>query len=389
MRRLGHIANIALVALIGLCLVRPLSAQETVGYHEVDTGDTLWDLAANYLADPFRWSEIFELNLEVVEDPHWIFPGEILRLPGYTGAVPPGVTAGGADPNTPIYGYKRGGDPGVRQWSRGVPQEGRQVAGAIPDGSLFEENRGLSVNLGSFEALERQAVEGVTRDDFYRMGILVQPDNVPPHGNAARIIEANPLGLDIPPSIRPHDVVVLDLGTISVQPGDSVQAVRLGNPMRAVDGTPFGRILHSMAILTISEVDGDSARAEVIQLYGAFQVGDFIMPIQPFDGVGIGAEPVEDGVTGRLIGLEHEQPLIGPDDPLFLDVGLDDGVQVGDEFAVFAKTERSAEAARYDDRLLTLRAIRVVPSTTSAIVVEVRDVGASPGDFVRLVGRLP
>ena len=385
MRRLSHIANIAFCALVGLGFGTAAMAQETAGYHEVRSGDTLWGLAVNYLADPFRWPEIFQLNLEVVEDPHWIFPGEVLRLPGYTGDLPP---AAGEHTDTPIYSYRQA-EPGVRQWGRGVPQEDRDVAGAIPEGSLFASNRGLSVSLGFFEALERQGVEAVTRDDFYRAGILVKAEEVPAHGNAARIVRANPLGLDIPPSIRLNDVVVLDLGDISVRAGDSVQAVRLGNRMRSVDGTSYGRILHSMALLTITEVDGDSARAEVIQLYGAFQVGDFVIPIQPFGGVGARGEPIEAGLTGRLIGFEREQPLIGPADPLFLDVGLDHGVQVGDEFAVFAKSERSAEAARLEDRLLILRAVRVVPSTTSAIVLNVRDIGASPGDFVRMVARQP
>ena len=386
MRRLGHIASIALFALLGLCFSTPATAQETAGYHEVHSGDTLWDLAANYLADPFRWPEIFQLNLKIVEDPHWIFPGEVLRLPGYTGDLPSAVDQDHM--NTPIYSYRQA-DPGVRQWERGVSQRDRVVPGAIPEGSLFESDRGMSVSLGSFGAMDRQALELVTRDDFYRAGILVRAEDVPAHGTAARIVEANPLGLDIPPSIRPHDVVVLHLGDIEVQAGDSVQAVRLGNPMRSTDGTPYGRVLHSMAILTISDVDGDSARAETIQLYGAFQVGDFVIPIQPFHGVASRGEKIEGGLTGQVIGFEREQPLIGPSDPLFLTVGLDDGVLVGDEFAVFAKTERSADAARLSDRLVVLRAVRVVPSTTSAIVIELKDAGASPGDFVRMVAQQP
>ena len=56
---------------------------------------------------------------------------------------------------------------------------------------------------------------------------------------------------------------------------------------------------------------------------------------------------------------------------------------------MFAKTERSADAARLSDRLVVLRAVRVVPSTTSAIVIELKDAGASPGDFVRMVAQQP
>lgn len=48
--------------------------------HIVKTGDTLWDIAQAYLQDPFRWPEIFRRNTDVVENPHWIYPGEQIRI---------------------------------------------------------------------------------------------------------------------------------------------------------------------------------------------------------------------------------------------------------------------------------------------------------------------
>jgi hypothetical protein len=43
--------------------------------HLVEKGDTLWDLGARYLGNPFAWPQIWELN-KWVADPHWIYPGD-------------------------------------------------------------------------------------------------------------------------------------------------------------------------------------------------------------------------------------------------------------------------------------------------------------------------
>ncbi len=68
----------------------PLAAQEPTAIpatHTVKKGDTLWDIAKMYLNDPFLWPEIYRLNTAIVEDPHWIYPGEVLTLPGGTPQV--------------------------------------------------------------------------------------------------------------------------------------------------------------------------------------------------------------------------------------------------------------------------------------------------------------
>ena len=45
---------------------------ESSRVHEVRTGDTLWDLANQYLGNPFRWHEIYSINRPQVLDPDLI-----------------------------------------------------------------------------------------------------------------------------------------------------------------------------------------------------------------------------------------------------------------------------------------------------------------------------
>ena len=50
--------------------------------HEVVVANTLWDLAGHYYGDPWQWPRIHEANADRVKDPHWIYPGQVLVIPG-------------------------------------------------------------------------------------------------------------------------------------------------------------------------------------------------------------------------------------------------------------------------------------------------------------------
>src|SRR3954470_18524896 len=47
--------------------------------HLVRHGDTLWDLSDGYYGNPWQWPKIWSMNPQV-KNPHWIYPGDQLRL---------------------------------------------------------------------------------------------------------------------------------------------------------------------------------------------------------------------------------------------------------------------------------------------------------------------
>ena len=46
----------------------------------VKRGDTLWDISKLFLRSPWRWPELWGMNLEQIRNPHLIYPGQTLVL---------------------------------------------------------------------------------------------------------------------------------------------------------------------------------------------------------------------------------------------------------------------------------------------------------------------
>ena len=75
----AFVATLTLGALNAFSQDRTPLAQGAPDEYVVQVGDTLWDIAATFLRDPWYWPEIWYVNPQI-ENPHLIYPGDVLGL---------------------------------------------------------------------------------------------------------------------------------------------------------------------------------------------------------------------------------------------------------------------------------------------------------------------
>jgi len=62
-----------------------VSVEQVPDIHLVRRGDTLWDLCNRYYQNPWAWPKVWKYNPQI-SNPHWIYPGDQLRLTDATGS---------------------------------------------------------------------------------------------------------------------------------------------------------------------------------------------------------------------------------------------------------------------------------------------------------------
>ena len=376
------------------------AAQDTsTQSHTVRNGDTLWELARQYRGDPFLWPDIYRMNTGVVEDPHWIYPGEILRLASAeavasvpaedTPAPVPDSVATLAGPVMDDVAESPAADTEAAEQEQ-PPASLASLTTPNPDAEQTAPLFGPRLGDTMHETLRfytDQPYRALRRSEFYSSGFLTENQKLP-FGKV--------LGPITPPQIRalsrntnamPHSTVAVSAPKgATYQVGDTLLVVQIGREVRH-----YGEVILPSGMIQVTDTSGGKYLARVIAVYGPVRGGQSVLPLEKFGDHGSAkAAPVSDGVRATLLGGSGRQDLKVPQMVVFLDKGRKDGVAPGDLFEVRRRPESLNDGSiRIDDVMATLQVVHVRERSATARLLGIVSPDIPPGSEARQVAKLP
>jgi hypothetical protein len=345
--------------------------------HTVQRGETLWDLAHQFLGDALLWPEIYRLNTTVVEDPHWIYPGEELRL-----------VAGGEQTVAPAGGAPApSGNVAVTPTADSVPVAATPTRG-IPGAdapTIFSTQAAARSAQNTLQLQEARAYRAVREGEYYSSGFLADSRTLPA-GTLGGNVESSALRRlsNRPTAALYSTVTVVPPGGETYRSGDLLLAYRVG---RGVAG--YGEIIEPLGLLRVLTDDqpGQQGTAQVTALYGQLEMGAPLLKVDRFHyNSSARSQPVDSGLVGQVVATQVENELTSVQNVLFIDRGADDGVHLGDVFHITA-APGSAEGPVRDqaDALV----VHTREKTATILVLQVSQPDIRPGATARQVRRLP
>jgi len=369
----------------GLAAQQPARQAQVPASHTVVQGETLWAIAQQLLGDPLLWPEIYRLNTNIIEDPHWIYPGEELQL------------SGSAMDTTAAMAPAAGGDTAVAlQQSVTVTPQGDSAQQARPNArtgpyapmtgpTVFDMTNASARRGNDLELASARAYRAVREGEYFSSGFLTEGQEVP----AGRIMGAAASGALGTVTSRSYHLY----GTALIEPpvgetyaaNDVLLTFEFGDN---VDG--YGNIVQPTGLLRVQAEANGAWLATVIRQYGQILDGQRTMKVQPFTYTSQARSvPVENGIEGRVIRTRDENVVTQMQSVLFIDKGADDGVRLGDVFQVYAVHQDDATGAAIEMDQAMILIVNTRSHTSTGIVV-----GLSRGDIgsqslVRQVRRMP
>jgi LysM repeat protein len=328
--------------------------------HTVKRGDTLWDIAKLYLADPFLWPEVYRLNTNVIEDPHWIYPGEVLKLPGeeakVVAAAPPSAPAPAPAPVAPQAAAPTKPAPrdsvvvvNAVQAPTSVVRVGEYIAAPWVDANGGPKRYGYLV--------ESAELPGIASHDRSRMRLF------------DRVFVAQP---------EPASGRTLYL------------AYRLG-PML----TDFGQIVIPTGVIEVPRPaqPGEAAVGRVVRMFDDILEGQRLIPLDTSAAIVSGRpSAVPNGMRGQVRWVAGEPVLGTVQRYVVIDISRRDSLTAGDQIELYLPRQKPTEGrdlALPEISIARAQVLRVTDYGATAIVFSQDQPKIEQGGAARIVAKMP
>jgi len=336
------------------------TATPSVVKHTVKTGDTLWDIAKFYLKDPFRWPEVFHANTDIVKNPHWIYPGQVLTIDG--SAVKPEVAAR-ADSNGFVVAQirTRAQGPTVFAEHQTTVDERLAAATAIPPA--------LTVRPGEYEAAPYVVAENGHLD----AGRVIGP------------VDRPALGLSSDAGFRLFDRIYVTIPA-GARVGDKVVIAKTDETIADV-----GRVIEPTAILRIDSLGAKSrAIGTIVKQFGTVVPGQGLVPPgRTFESTSVRPVAGSYPLTAKLVWVQGSPRLPSVQTYVIIAAKQAQGVRAGDQFTLLSDGQFSDGTRAPLSATAQVTVVRVTPFGASGIIVHQDQPEIKAGMATRLTAKMP
>jgi hypothetical protein len=343
--------------------------------HVVKKGDTLWDLAQFYLKNPFRWPEIFRRNTDVVENPHWIYPGEVIRIWGHEVRTEALLHADSA------------GEVVAHVTVRPPPPTTTAAAGTPSDLTVFASPLSRAAAAMNEDVIGRSRAGAVRRGEIEAAPYADRDGG--PKGAGRLISSVDRPGIktsivQLRYQLNDELYVELPRGLVA-RLGDTYMSYVLGP-----DLGEFGQVVVPTGILRIEELQaGHGAVARVIRQFGEVKIDQRLIPAPDIAFPAGALAPVVGGPRGKVVYVHNEPVLPSIGHYVLISTTAKNGVNVGDQITFIDNSAGPADGSAPPVVAGVGQVVRVTPFASTAIIVRQSQPTIRDGMPVRLTGKMP
>jgi LysM domain len=421
----GLVSAVAVAALATTARAQDSTVAGGVRMHTVRAGESLWDIAQQYLGDGDLWPEIVQANKHLVENSHWIFPNEVLRIP----PRPPGAPADNGTavatqsaPSQPAA--TEPGAPAVTQVSvqpapATEPQPASEVAAGAPPASddagasasaTTPDDAGASApgatlfnhppqGTSMFAASARS--EGESSISHRREGVSPGDHNGAPYldrdggpRNAGSVVGVADLSNVIDAADVEH--YGLDQELYLRMPHGSHPEVGERFYTYALDESfgDHGQIVVPTGIVLVTSPGTDkvATTARIVQQFAYMQLGQGVLPIDPAILPEVRPAPLAGGTEAHVVWVEHDQVLPTVGFYIVIDGVGKSGIRIGDQVTLYRpRTELQTPDGKItlpESDIAVAQVVRVTPYGATAVIIHQDQPEVEPGVAARVTARV-